>query len=165
MKSQIVFALAAATSVSARLGFGECPKIALQPNFEADRHGGKWYEAKRDKLFAFEMGQECTTQNYRKNLDGTYGLYFRTYIWMMAFQYMGIGGKLSQCGTSNDWTCQATMGTSESLSPISILATDYDNWSVMYVCTDAMGMKELGLHSVIACQNTKRIVSSETTSG
>ena len=91
------------------------------------------------------MGQECGTQNYRKNDRGNYDLYFRAYVWMMAFQYVGVGGELRQCGTSNDWTCKATMGSNkystdpDDLSSINILATDYDNWSVMYVC------KEMGL--------------------
>ena len=139
MKTSLVFALAA-TSVSARLGFGSCPKIQLQQNFDADRHAGKWYEAKRDKLFAWEMGQECGTQNYRKNASGNYDLYFRAYFWMMAFQYMGVGGELKRCGTSSDWTCQATMGKeSEKEYPIDILATDYDNWSVMYMCSEPLG--------------------------
>lgn len=147
MKTSLVFALAA-TSVSARLGFGSCPKIQLQQNFDADRHAGKWYEAKRDKLFAWEMGQECGTQNYRKNASGNYDLYFRAYFWMMAFQYMGVGGELKRCGTSSDWTCQATMGKeSEKEYPIDILATDYDNWSVMYACMDmgAMHAKWIGI--------------------
>ena len=61
----------------------------------------------------------------------------------MFFQYMGVGGELRQCGTSDDWTCQATMGPKkpdQKLSAINILATDYDNWSVMYVCSEMAGM-------------------------
>ena len=66
---------------------------------------------------------------------------------MMAFQYMGVGGELSQCGTSNDWTCQVSMAESETLYPWGILATDYDNWSVMYTCMDmgAMHVKWLSI--------------------
>ena len=110
MKTSLVFALAA-TSVSARLGFGECPKVQLQQNFDGDRHAGKWYEAKRDKLFAWEMGQECGTQHYQKNDRGNYDLSFRAYVWMMAFQYVSVGGELRYCGSSDDWTCKANMAT------------------------------------------------------
>ena len=145
MKTSILAALAAST-VSARLGFGECPKVELQPNFDGERHAGQWYEAKRDKLFTWEFGQECGTQSYRKNSRGNYDLYFRAYVWMAGFSYVGAGGELRQCGTSNDWTCQATMGedkyaADKKTSAINILATDYDNWSVMYVCSEnGMGM-------------------------
>ena len=33
----------------------------------------------------------------------------------------------------------ATMGDSDKLYPINILATDYDNWSVLYACSDMLG--------------------------
>ena len=93
------------------------------------------------------MGQECGTQAYRKNARGNYDLYFRAYFWTMAFQYLGVNGELSQCGTSNDWTCQVSMAGSETLYPWGILATDYDNWSVMYTCMDmgAMHVKWLSI--------------------
>ena len=63
---------------------------------------------------------------------------------MLFGDYVGIGGKLYECGTSTEGTCMATMGKEKEgevkkRSPIDILATDYDNWSVMYVCSDVLG--------------------------
>jgi hypothetical protein len=85
------------------------------------------------------MGQECGTQNYQANSDGGWDLYFRAQFWMMFGEYAGVGGKLSECGTSTEGTCMATMGDSDKKYPINILATDYDNWSVMYACSDMLG--------------------------
>ena len=126
-------------AADARMGFGSCPDVGSQPNFDAARHSGQWFEQQRDKLFTFEMGQECGTQQYRANAEGGYDLYFRAEFWMMMGEYAGIGGKLSECGTNDKGTCLATMGDSEKKSPINILATDYDNWSVMYACSDMLG--------------------------
>ena len=132
--------LALIGAAESRMGFGSCPEVATQPNFDMARHQGAWYEHQRDKLFAFEMGQECGTQNYQANADGGWDLYFRAQFWMMFGTYAGIGGKMTECGTSTEGTCMATMGeTSDKKYPIDILSTDYDNWSVMYACSDMLG--------------------------
>ena len=127
-------------AADARMGFGKCPEVSTQPYFDGARHAGQWYEQQRDKLFTFEMGQECGTQNYKANSAGGWDLYFRAQFWMMFGEYAGIGGKLSDCGASSTGgTCDATMGDSDKKYPISILATDYDDWSVMYACSDMLG--------------------------
>ena len=110
MKTALMtMALIAATD--ARMGFGVCPKADMQANFDAAAHSGQWYEHQRDALFTFEMGQECGTQNFKLAADGTsWDLYFRAQFWMMFGSYMGVGGNLTECGTSSEWTCQATMG-------------------------------------------------------
>ena len=138
MKTALMtMALIAATD--ARMGFGACPKADMQPNFDAAAHSGQWYEHQRDAQFTFEMGQECGTQNFRAGANGSWDLYFRAQFWMMFGAYMGVGGNLTECGTSSDWTCQATMGDSETKYPINVLATDYTNWSVLYACSDMLG--------------------------
>ena len=91
-----------------------------------------------------EMGQECTTQNYRLNADGNLDLYFRT---ELMWNYSGIGGTMdcsnaSQAGTCTDVTMRPERDgettTVKSDLPIDILATDYENWQVMYICGDMM---------------------------
>ena len=133
---------AAIAAANARMWFGDCPAVQYQENFDSDKFAGNWYEIERDAVFPFEMGQECSTQAYRSTGANSLDLYFRAYFWM-ALDYKGIGGTLNQCGTSNDWTCQATMAPDgkalDKTSPINILATDYDNWSVMYICAEMMG--------------------------
>ena len=58
----------------------------------------------------------------------------------MMFQYIGIGGEMSECGTSTTGTCRATMGSkSDKKTDLDILATDYDNYSIIYTCKEQMG--------------------------
>ena len=133
--------MAAIAAVDARMGFGQCPAVDSESNFDMSRHEGKWFEQQRDKLFTFEMGQECGTQIYRANAAGNYDLYFRAEIPMMFGQYVGVNGEMSQCGQipTSEGSCMATMNGGDKKSPIKILATDYDNWSVLYACMDMVG--------------------------
>jgi hypothetical protein len=60
----------------------------------------------------------------------------------MFFQYMGVGGKLSDCasGTSDTWTCKSVMNdfaTSE--GTMNIISTNYDRWAIQYGCAAPMG--------------------------
>lgn len=94
MKSAIM-TMALLGAADARMGFGSCPKVNTQPNFDGSRHQGQWYEHQRDKIFTFEMGQECGTQAYQPNAEGGWDLYFRAQFWMLFGEYAGVGGKLS----------------------------------------------------------------------
>ena len=47
--------LAAIGVTEGRMGFGSCPKMSYQPNFDMNRLMGQWYEQRRDKLFTFEF--------------------------------------------------------------------------------------------------------------
>ena len=53
--------LAIIGATEARMGFGKCPEVQTVQNFDGTRHEGNWYEQQRDKLFTYEMGQECGT--------------------------------------------------------------------------------------------------------
>merc|ERR1719181_251093 len=68
---------------------------------------------------------------------------------MMFYQYMGRGGNLQQCGTLGDtMTCKVDMGDAvqdeRKLYPFEMLATDYNNWSVLYACMDMLGESMYG---------------------
>merc|ERR1712159_360443 len=108
---------------------------------------GMWYEQERDKLFTFEMGQECSTAHYKAKDNGTIDLYYRSQIPLMFNQYMGRGGNLQQCGLNDRETCKVDMGNADKverkLKPFEMLATDYDNWHVIYACMDLVGSANL----------------------
>ena len=83
------------------------------------------------------MGQECTTQQYKVQADGTSRFKFRGYFWMMMFQYMGVEGSLVQCGQDASDTCKITMDKyGGEPSKYTILDTDYDNYFIQYTCDD-----------------------------
>ena len=85
MKTIAILSLLGAAN--GRLSFGTCPEVNLQSNFDANAYGGKWYEIKRDKIFTFEMGQECVTENFTPDGNGNHNLYFRGWFWMAFFTY------------------------------------------------------------------------------
>ena len=96
-------------TADARMGFGACPiDIAFQ-TIDQSKYAGTWYEIQRDVLFPMEIGAECVTSSYRENSEGGMDFYYRGYYWSMFFQYMGVGGTLSDCdqGSSDTWTCRS----------------------------------------------------------
>ena len=53
-----------------RLTAGYCPKeIPLQPDFDAERYTGRWYEFRRENDLWYEKGV-CTSANYSFKPDG-----------------------------------------------------------------------------------------------
>ena len=81
MKLSLI-ALSALGAVDARIHFFEtCPEVKLASNFNKEKFAGNWYEIMRDSEFFYEMGQECTTQQYNMQDDGSMSLYFRTWAW------------------------------------------------------------------------------------
>merc|ERR1712070_1307652 len=81
-------------SADARMGFGTCPTDIKKVTIDQSKFAGTWYEIQRDILFSMELGAECVTSVYRENSKGGMDYYYRGYYWMMAFQYMGVGGEL-----------------------------------------------------------------------
>ncbi len=133
-------ALALAIGTDARMWFGGCPAVPKVDSLDSARFAGPWYEIERDAIFPMEMGQECETQNYRLNDQGTLDLYFRAEI---MWNYGGIGGTMDCNNASQEGTCKATMKPEgkepiEGDGTIDILATDYENWQVMYVCGEML---------------------------
>ena len=124
--------------VEANYSFGGCPTVEWVDNFQPDRYLGKWYETKRGYFNIMELGTDCVTAEFKKNKDGkNVDLNFRGYYhWM--FSYASGAGTLWDCadGSKDTWTCKATMGGSDNKSPLSVLATDYDNYEVAYFCKD-----------------------------
>ena len=128
----------------ARMWFGGCPNIPLVENFDAERFAGKWYEIERDAIFPMEMGQECVTHNYKYVGNNSLDLYFHANAWIMGGE-MGIGGNMDcSAASANGNTCMTKMypedpsKQKDTRSPIDIIATDYENWQVMYVCGEML---------------------------
>ena len=81
MKSTLL-ALAALGATDAKINlFGKCPPVKLADNFNQDKYAGNWYEISRDSEFFYEMGQECVTQQFTSQANGTLDLYFRAWMW------------------------------------------------------------------------------------
>ena len=75
-------ALAALGAADAKINIlGTCPPVQLATNFDKTKYAGNWYEISRDSEFFYEMGQECTTQQFVAQENGSLNLYFRAWMW------------------------------------------------------------------------------------
>ncbi|KAM6990070.1 apolipoprotein D-like [Tautogolabrus adspersus] len=111
---------------------GRCPKTAVQENFDAARYLGKWYDIQR-LPHSFQKG-ECCTATYSLKSPGVVGV---------------LNQELLADGTINSisgsaWAKDASEPAKLLVSffefsppaPYWVLSTDYDNYSLVYSCTD-----------------------------
>ena len=110
MKSTLIMALIGAAS--AKWGFGSCPKVESMKTLDMERYAGHWYEIYRDEHSWYTHCADCVTKEFELNQNGNLDLYFRGfYNWHGWGKYSGIGGEVSECGTSaglfESSTCKA----------------------------------------------------------
>jgi len=131
-------------TADAKISFGACPTTEYISDFEADRYSGKWFEVVRDRTNPYTISTDCVTKEFgafnteEKSMD----LYFRGY-YFVKLDYMGVNGTLYQCdeGSSESFTCMATMGGGSHRSPIMIWNTDYENFDISYSCKNILDGK------------------------
>lgn len=51
-------------------GFGSCPNVRVQTNFDVHRYLGLWYQV-RNYPFIFTLGAKCVTAEYGLNPNGS----------------------------------------------------------------------------------------------
>ena len=129
--------LLAADLAEAKMSFGSCPTKNNMVPFDKARFAGKWYEQIRDPENIYTFSADCVTMEFSPPKDdGSLDLWFRGYYWMM-LSYQGGGGTMYDCDQANsDWTCKATMGSSDKRAEFPILYTDYDTYQISYFCMD-----------------------------
>ena len=131
-----------ASEVDARFKFMMCPNNVDYMKLDQAKWEGNWYEIQRDMMFPMEIGAECVTQNFKQRADGNMEFFYRGYYWYYFFQYTGVGGQLQDCdsGSPVTQTCKATMNLVKSgkRSNWKLLSTDYDNYAIMYSCSNQM---------------------------
>ncbi|KAK2578716.1 hypothetical protein KPH14_007792 [Odynerus spinipes] len=126
----------ATTAMAQVPGLGACPKVQYMTNFEAQKYTGLWYEVER--YFAvFELGGKCVTANYSLNDNGTVTV-VNSQISYITGTPSSIDGVARFEGKPKDAKLLVTF---PSLlisfdAPYWILETDYDNYAVVWSCTN-----------------------------
>ena len=83
---------------------------------------------------------------------------------MMFFQYMGVGGKLSDCasGSEDTWSCKSTMNDFPSDDgSMKIISTNYDRWAIQYGCFDPMEAGMMSMDFVWIYSRTQTLTEEE----
>ncbi|XP_049888899.1 apolipoprotein D-like isoform X1 [Epinephelus moara] len=111
---------------------GRCPKPAVQENFDAARYLGKWYDIQR-LPHTFQKG-ECCTANYSLKSPGVVGVLNKELL------ADGTINSISGSAMAKDPSEPAKLSVSffafSPPAPYWVLSTDYDNYSLVYSCTD-----------------------------
>ncbi|KAM6919224.1 apolipoprotein D-like [Xenentodon cancila] len=110
---------------------GRCPNAAVQQMFDTARYLGKWYEIQRLPN-AFQQGQ-CSTATYSLNSPGVVGVLNRELL------PSGVVSEITGTATNSPLEPAKLMVSFFENSPPSpywVLSTDYDNYALVYSCTD-----------------------------
>ncbi|AWP03818.1 putative apolipoprotein D-like [Scophthalmus maximus] len=111
---------------------GRCPKPAVQENFDAARYLGTWYDIQR-LPHAFQKG-ECCTATYSLKSPGVVGVLNRELLADGSIN--SISGSATAKNPSEPAKLQVSFFENTPPAPYWVLSTDYDNYSLVYSCTD-----------------------------
>ncbi len=109
---------------------GACEVIELQPDFDATRYVGTWYEQVRDKTFNFES-YDCNQAHYTLNQDGS--------IAVLNSEFNEAKGKIETAKATakcNGAQCKVYFVPFVG-GDYRVLSTDYENYSIVYSCEDS----------------------------
>jgi len=131
-KTTIVAALAFVGLVNAGISTGQCPTPTLEANFDAVKYMGLWHEQARDGGMPWEQF-DCQQARYALNADGTVAVHNSQYN--------------PQTDKIEDAKAVATFDGAQGkvkffwyapAGDYRVLATDYENWALVYSCDNFM---------------------------
>ncbi|XP_004644597.1 apolipoprotein D [Octodon degus] len=112
--------------------FGKCPSPPVQENFDVNKYLGRWFEIEKIPV-SFEKGN-CIEANYSLKENGNI---------KVLNQELRADGTVNQIegeATQSNITEPAKLGVKffqlMPLAPYWVLATDYDNYALVYSCTN-----------------------------
>ncbi|XP_042354248.1 apolipoprotein D-like [Plectropomus leopardus] len=129
----ISLTLLSALAVNAQvISPGRCPKPAVQANFDAARYLGKWYDIQR-LPHTFQKG-ECCTATYSLKSPGVVGVLNKELL--ADGTISSISGSAWSKDPAEPAKLQVSFFENSPPAPYWVLSTDYDNYSLVYSCTD-----------------------------
>ncbi|XP_063318879.1 apolipoprotein D-like [Pelmatolapia mariae] len=111
---------------------GRCPVPAVQEKFDAARYLGKWHEIQRLSN-SFQKGQ-CSTATYSLQSPGVVGVLNKELLPDGTID--SINGTAKAASSSEPAKLLVTFFENTPPSPYWVLSTDYDNFALVYSCTE-----------------------------
>jgi len=112
---------------------GGCPKVATIDGFDLDRYLGHWYEQARFSAI-FEAGQVCANANYSIKDDGHIKIY--NYGQDKSGKTVEATGDAYIPDKNDAGKLKLRFSSSAPYGDYWIVDTDYDNYTLIYSCTD-----------------------------
>jgi len=118
---------------------GQCPDLRGISNFTVTNYTGTWHEYSRLFLVG-ELYGKCVRATYSDNGDGTVGV-FNEQISSLTGQYIFINGTATPADPQYaEFTVNFEQVPVETSRPnYRVLATDYENFAIVYDCLDILG--------------------------
>eukprot|EP00347_Sterkiella_histriomuscorum_P009704 403340199 len=141
MQKSIIFisaTLALLGVTSATYSLGACPKPQLQQDFDINRYLGAWFEQARDHSIPWEHGT-CPQARYQLKDDGLS-------LAVINSEYNEKTGEVEIApanATCNGPACKVKFNNNLPQGDYRVLSTDYDNYAVVYSCTDVFGFSKV----------------------
>ncbi|XP_038151904.1 apolipoprotein D-like [Cyprinodon tularosa] len=112
---------------------GRCPQAAVQQQFDAARYLGKWYEIQR-LPHTFQTGQ-CSTATYSLQSPGVVGVLNRE---LLANETINEIIGTAKPDPAEPAKLLVYFFENSPPAPYWVLSTDYDNYALVYSCTDLL---------------------------
>lgn len=132
---------ALASTAQATYRIGSCPSFQAMESFDVNRYVGRWYEIVRDSMTTFELFSECVNVNYDV-IEGYNGLVqVHNKNKYPAWGWNDIVGQAIQTieGGANLNVNFFEPASATKYSNYHVLDTDYDNYTIVYSCSDMFG--------------------------
>ncbi|OWF55136.1 apolipoprotein D-like [Mizuhopecten yessoensis] len=148
----LILAVVVAFTSAQTFSFGHCPTSTTQQSFDLNRYIGDWYELYKFRA-SFETGEKCIVANYTltpanhikvKNtgIDPKTGNYSIAY------------GDAFQGDLNSPAKLKIRFAANTPYGNYWVLKTDYTSYTLIYSCTDILGLSHLEFAWILSRQRS-----------
>ncbi|XP_067110099.1 apolipoprotein D-like [Osmerus mordax] len=140
-----VLAASAQTFVS-----GKCPNPPVQANFDVARYVGRWYEI--EKLPAIFQKGECGQATYSLKSPGAVAVLNEELL--VDGRVNGVTGTAKVKDPAEPAKLEVSFFENQPPGPYWVLSTDYDNYTLVYGCTDYFNLYHVEFSWILSRERT-----------